>query len=151
MQTSDTDRRNASRLAGLLLRRRPGGARFTVQDETGEAADLPPALLDVLEAAAGMVAGGEDVTVMARDDELTTRAAADLLNVSRQYLVRLLDRGDIPSTRVGTHRRIRAEDLAAYRRQRDAGRDAALAAMTEQAQGTGGYDGAPAFGPKRRA
>ncbi len=111
--------------------------------------DLSPSLLKVLETAAGMVATGAGVAVLARDEELTSQKAADLLNVSRQYMVRLLERGDIASTKVGTHRRVRPGDLAAYRRRRDAGRAAALSAMADQAQAMGGYDQPATFGPRR--
>ena len=94
---------------------------------------------------------GADVTVLARNEELTSQQAADFLNVSRQYMVRLLERGDIASTKVGTHRRVRAEDLAHYRHRRDEGRAAALADMADQAQAAGGYDEPAAFGPRRKA
>src|SRR5438105_15958631 len=94
------DRQMAARLSALLLRRGGGGVRFMVSSETGESIDLPPSLLSILEAAAGMVASGAGVTILARDEELTSQQAADLLNVSRQYMVRLLERGDIPSNKV---------------------------------------------------
>jgi len=103
----------------------------------------------MLEAAANMVATGADVTVLPSNEELTSQQAADFLNVSRQYLVRLLERGDIVSTKVGTHRRIRADDLAQYRLRRDEGRAKALAEMADQAQAAGGYDAPAAFGPRR--
>jgi uncharacterized protein YbjQ (UPF0145 family) len=65
-------------------------------------------------------------------------------------MVRLLERGDVPSTKVGTHRRVRAEDLAAYRKRRDDGRRSALAAMADEAQASGGYDAPATPGPHRR-
>jgi len=65
-------------------------------------------------------------------------------------MVRLLERGDIPSNKVGTHRRVRAEDLATYHLHRDEGRSAALAAMIDQAEANGGYDVPATFGPRRR-
>jgi len=133
-----------------LLRQGGGRIRLTVRSETGESVELLPSLANVLETAAGMVAGGSGVAVLARNEELTSQQAADLLNVSRQYLVRLLERGDIASTKVGTHRRVRAEDLAIYRQRRDEGRNAALADMADQAQRSGGYDMAAKFGPRRR-
>ena len=116
----------------------------------GESVDLSQSLVKVLETAAGVVAGGAVVVVLACDEELTSQQAADILNVTRQYVVRLLERGDIASTKVGTHRRVRAADVAQYRRRRDEGRGAALADMAEQAQASGGYDAVATPGPRRR-
>jgi excisionase family DNA binding protein len=147
---SAADRRTAERLSALLLRQDGDRARFTVSSDGGESVDLSPSLLSVLKAAAGMVASGADVAVLARTAELTSQQAADFLNVSRQYVVRLLERGDIASTKVGTHRRVRAEDLASYRQRRNQGRREALAEMADQAQKDGGYDEPAMFGPHRR-
>jgi len=144
---STADRQTAARLSALL--REDGGARFTVSGRAGKSVDLSPSLLNVLEIAAEMVASGTDVSVLARDEVLTSQQVADVLNVSRQYVVRLLDRGDIPSAKVGTHRRVRAGDLAMYRQRRDEARSAALAAITAQAEADGGYDTPATFGPRR--
>jgi excisionase family DNA binding protein len=148
--TTAADRQAASRLSALLVGRGSGPVRFTLSNEAGESVDLSSPLLDVLQAAAGMVASGAGVALLAREEELTSQQAADVLNVSRQYMVRLLERGDLPSTKVGAHRRVRAGDLATYRERRDEGRRAALAAMADQAQASGGYDAPATPGPRRR-
>lgn len=87
-----------------------------------------------------LLAEGHEVSILPRDELLRTQAAADLLNISRQYLVRLLDRGDIPSFREGTHRRVQLSDVMAYKTRRDAQRDAALDRLTALSEDDSGYD-----------
>ncbi len=71
--------------------------------------------------------------------ELTTQQAADLLNVSRQYLVRLLDAGRLPYTKTRKHRRVRIEDVLAFKEERDVERKSALDTLTELSEDVEGY------------
>jgi excisionase family DNA binding protein len=71
---------------------------------------------------------------------LTTQQAADLLNMSRQYLVRLLEENQIPHRKVGRHRRLKIEDVLAYKAGRSAARKSKLAELTQIAEEAGAYD-----------
>jgi excisionase family DNA binding protein len=92
--------------------------------------------LEVLE----QLANGNAVNVVPANAELTTQQAADMLNVSRPYLIKLVDEGELASRLVGTHRRIKIADLLAFKTNDDANRKSVLEELAAEAQANGlGY------------
>ena len=87
--------------------------------ETGEKLTLPAPAVRLLMDILTEMAAGNAMTLIPVHAELTTQQAADVLNVSRQFLVGLLEARDIPFRKVGTHRRIRFEDLMMYKQRID--------------------------------
>lgn len=107
--------------------------KLTVMPGDGkpETITLSPALTESLMALLRLVSSRQGFQMVPLSAELTTQQAADLLNVSRPYLIKLLEAGDIKFTMVGRHRRIKAEDLFAYKAARDAERREALSELAK--------------------
>jgi len=106
----------------------------------GQEALLPESVVALLRQSVHQLAQHKIVTIVPRNRELTTQEAAEILNVSRPYIIRLLDQGRIPYTRTGTHRRIRFDDVARYKAERDAARKQALDDLAHLNQEMGLYD-----------
>jgi excisionase family DNA binding protein len=113
---------------------------MTVRLGDGDPLALPPQLGRVLAAALAEAASGHAVEVRTVADELTTQEAADLLGVSRPFVVKLVDSGELPARRVGTHRRLRRVDVLAHREHMRTTQAAALDELADQAQELGLYD-----------
>jgi len=105
----------------------------------GEPVEVPESVVRVLAEVLDHARRGEHVRVIADDEEITTQQAADLLNVSRPYLVGLVDRGEIPSRKVGTRRRLKLADVLLYREVDQARRLDAVNALAAEAQELGIY------------
>lgn len=102
---------------------------------------LPAIAFQMLEMILEELAQGHAIVVTPIDREISTQKAADLLNVSRPYLIKLLESGRIPFHKVGSHRRVRLGDLLKYKVQMDAEADRAFAALVAQSQDLGlGYE-----------
>lgn len=92
---------------------------------------LTPYLSTLLMEVLRPIGAGDAVTLVPVSQMLTTQQAADILNVSRPFLIGLLERKEIEHQKVGRHRRIRAEDLFSYRDRRDENRKLALADLAK--------------------
>lgn len=97
----------------------------------GERTAIPEAVFRLLEVATEVLARGDAIAIAPLRTELATQQAANLLNVSRQYLVRLLDEGSVPFTKTGTHRRVRMDDPLYFKTKRDADRKAKLDELSQ--------------------
>ena len=113
----------------------PVPMRFGVA--SGEPVDIPTSAVRLLKEILDQMAHGNGVALTPLHAELTTRQAADLLQVSRTHLVQLLDEGRIPCRKVGAHRRVRARDILDYRRETESRRRKALDELTAADQNLG--------------
>ncbi len=109
-------------------------------DEKGRRAEIPAPLFSHLMHIVRMMAEKRTIVLVPEDEEYTTQAAADYLGVSRQHLVDLLEGGEIPFHKVGTHRRVKFRDLLDYEKRRDAGRRRALRALADAVDDAGLYN-----------
>jgi excisionase family DNA binding protein len=133
----------ALRALSSFPRRRTSSRTVQVRSD-GEgrpiSATVPREAFDLFVEILGQMANGNAVTIVPVHAELTTQQAADLLHVSRPFLVALLDEGKIPSRKVGSHRRVKAADLAAYQQRDEAKRKKVLDELTAEAEKHGlGY------------
>lgn len=111
------------------------------EDGSEQTVEIPAAAFHLLVDILSQMAQGNAVTLIPIHAELTTQEAADILNVSRPFLVKLIESGELPCRRVGRHRRIRFEDLMNYKQLVDNQRMQALDELADQAQDLNmGYD-----------
>ncbi len=106
----------------------------------GEEIELPQSVFQVLRHIIYHMMRGRAIFIVPENKELTTQEAANLLNVSRPYLIKLLEQEKIPFANVGTHRRIRFSDLMQYKTRRDTEREHALNEIAQMSQELGMYD-----------
>jgi len=118
-----------------------GDAAMVAPD--GTLVHLPSAVYEVLSQVIAAMRAGRAITVAPLAQRLTTQEAADLLGVSRPTLIKLLEDGKIPFEQPGRHRRIRLDDLLAYRDRRRKERSKTLDELVQQTEALGLYDEAP--------
>ena len=106
----------------------------------GKTQSLPVSLYEFLVKLIDDLCEGQSVAIVQNDAQLTTVEAARMLGVSRQFLVKVLERGEIPHHMVGTHRRVYVRDLLAYKARRDSKRRQTLDDLTRAEAQDGLYD-----------
>lgn len=102
--------------------------------------ELPDPIFHLLLGLVRSMREGKTVLLVPEDEDLTTQAAANYLGVSRPFLIGLLEGGQIPHYKVGTHRRVRLRDLRDYERRRDERRREDLDALFDAVEGAGKYE-----------
>jgi excisionase family DNA binding protein len=122
-----------------VLQTRAETQQIDFHDDKGavRAVRIPTSALRLLLEVLTEIGQGNAVSIIPIHAELTTQEAADVLNVSRPFLVQLLEQGDMPFHKIGTHRRVRYQDVIAYKKRIDAERRKALDELTAQAQELG--------------
>lgn len=132
---SADERAAANQLRQILANQVMGDAdqRLRIIDENNKPAEivLTPALSRLLMEVLRHISRGDAVTLVPVSQMLTTQQAADILNVSRPYLVSLLEKREMAFETVGRHRRINVEHLFEYKKRRDTERAAALSTLAE--------------------
>jgi excisionase family DNA binding protein len=141
---SNGDRQEIEQLYETLRRGKP-----KLAGPDGKARLLPHSLSSFLVELIGLLNEGKSVAIFQNQAKLTTVEAASMLGVSRQFLVNILERGEIPYHLVGTHRRIYAQDLVAYKSKRDQSRRKTLRDLAKQEAAEGLYHKIPAAGDAR--
>jgi excisionase family DNA binding protein len=134
--------RESSRLLAAHKLGRRTSVRIQLLDggDKAEAVVVPASALRLFLQLLTEMSQGHSVTLLPTRAELTTQQAADLLNVSRPYVVKLLEEGKLPCRTVGKYRRVRFDDLMAFKRKDDDVRAKVLDQLTAEAQELGmGY------------
>jgi excisionase family DNA binding protein len=128
--------RESGRVLSTVLQTRAETQQIDLHDDTGavRTVRIPTTALRLLLDVLTEIGQGNAVSIIPIHAELTSQEAADVLNVSRPFLVQLLERGDIPFHKTGTHRRVRYQDVIAYKERIDAQRRKALDELAAQAQ-----------------
>jgi excisionase family DNA binding protein len=132
-QDASLARVSGQRLSRFARRRKPLSLKVMGVGQE-QPIELPAGAVALLMEVLETMAAGRGVTIIPENAELTTVEAASILNVSRPYLIKLLDNEVIPYRLVGRHRRVLIDDVMAYKERIDAEREAVLAQLTADAQ-----------------
>jgi excisionase family DNA binding protein len=134
----------ASRLMSEALDR-SGARKIALVEEKADGSDVarlevPPATLRLLSQILALMARQQTFVLYPESSELTTKQAAEVLGVSRPFLIRVLESGEIPYRKVGRHRRVLMKDILAYKQSMQVKRRAALDELVKASEDVGGYE-----------
>lgn len=132
---SDNERKELSNLVDNLS----GLGKIAIVAD-GQEIEMPSIVSIALMEVIKTLNKGNSITLIPMDKELTTQQAADILNVSRPYFIKLLETGEIPFKKTGTHRKILMQDLMKYREQRAETRKSKIEELSSLSQELGLYD-----------
>lgn len=133
----EQERPTIDRLAQML---KPEHSHAKLVGADGEEILLPESVHDLFREVLEVLLDGHAVSIMPSHHELSTQEAADFLNISRPYLYKLLNEGQISYHKAGTHRRIRCDDLNIYKQMRDLKRQQGLKELTQMTEELGLYE-----------
>jgi excisionase family DNA binding protein len=127
-------RESSRQLAPLIQKERPSTSISILEDDLGQKIVVPNVAISLLLEILTQMSQGNAVTLMPYHAELTTQQAADLVNVSRPFLVKLLESGELAHRMVGKHRRVLLQDVMKYKENIDRARNETLNELVAQAQ-----------------
>ena len=122
------------------LRRLAQNRSATLVGNGGESVAIPTSVRTLLAEIARNMEAGKSVSVIAEHHELTTQRAANILGVSRPFLVRILEEGKLAFHKIGSHRRVYLSDLLEFKTKRDRARHQAIRRLAREDVEAGTYD-----------
>jgi excisionase family DNA binding protein len=134
----------ASRLMSEALDR-PQAHRIALVEEQADGSnsarlEVPPATLRLLSQVLALIARQQTFVLYPESSELTTKQAAEVLGVSRPFLIRVLEAGEIPYRKIGRHRRVLMKDVLSYKQTTQVKRQTAMDELVKISEDMGGYD-----------
>lgn len=124
----------AKALYELVTKSRNNTIKLFTSNNEQQAIELSDQLSEMLQTLLEEIATGNPLSIVSLTSDLSTQQAADILNVSRPYFVKLLEQGELPFHYVGKHRRVKAHDVIQYKRRLTKAGDDALDELVAQAQ-----------------
>ncbi len=132
---TDEEAERAKNFSRILAKEFAPAESVTIQRDDGdESIEIPRQVFNVLMRVLAVMSEGKAFSLIPMDKELTTQQAADILNVSRPYLNKILDLGDIAHRKVGRNRRIKFSDLMEYKKSQEQKSKDALQELANQSQ-----------------